>query len=433
MNKRSLAHSASRSGAGGDTGAGARGEQRRAGSLPTSRRTRDVGALRLVAINTGSASVKLDAVSYDGRRLQPLRSARFDSNHCDPHAVLRDFLSLIDQPQVIVHRVVHGGDELVQSRLIDAATERAIAALAPLAPLHNPVALRWIRAARELTDLPQVAVFDTAFYSAMPAVAKHYALPRQLAADAQVRRYGFHGLAHRAMWRRWCELHNDIRDGGRVITIQLGGGCSVTAIHAGVAIDTSMGFSPGEGLMMATRCGDIDAAAVLRLLQAPSAVVPRADDTTTGADLRANVERLTRLLNAESGLLGVSEKSADMRELIDDAATQSRFAVELYCYRLRKYIGSYVAALGGVDGIVFGGGIGEHTPRVRADALIGLHCCGVRLDVEANRRAIGGEARISSGDSAVAVHVLPVDETRVLAEETYPLVRRRERAGTREP
>lgn len=394
------------------------------------RRVRDGSALRLVAINTGSASVKLDAVAYDGRRLQPLHAARYESSRCDPDAVLQDFLSLIDRPEALVHRVVHGGDELVASRLVDGATETAVEALAPLAPLHNPVALRWIRAARALIDVPQVAVFDTAFYGGMPAVAKHYALPQPLAAASQLHRYGFHGIAHRAMWQRWRDLRPDLPGGGRVITIQLGGGSSITAIRDGVPADTSMGFSPSEGLMMATRCGDIDPGAVLHLLKLNGATPAAAQDDRPADAVEAAVARVARLLNAESGLLGVSGKSADMRDLIDDDGASSRFAVELYCYRLRKYIGAYLAALGGAEGIVFGGGIGEHAPRVRSEALAGLHWCGVHLNVEANRRAVGGEARISDDDSPIDVHVVPVDETRILAAEAYALVRRRGAAPT---
>ena len=393
------------------------------------RRVRDGAPLRIVAINTGSASVKLDAVEYDGRRLRTLHAARYESNRCDPATVLGDLLTLIEPPDAMVHRVVHGGDELISSRLVDDATEAAVEALAPLAPLHNPVALRWIRAARALLEVPQVAVFDTAFYGGMPPVAKHYALPQPLTEALRLRRYGFHGIAHRAMWRRWCELRPDLPGGGRVITIQLGGGSSITAVRAGVPADTSMGFSPSEGLMMATRCGDIDSGAVLHLLR-PTGDAPAASadeqPTDTVADAAA---RVAQLLNGESGLLGVSGKSADMRDLIDDNGASARFAVELYCYRLRKYIGAYLAVLGGADGIVFGGGIGEHTPRVRSEALAGLHWCGVHLDLEANRRAVGGEARISANESPIDVRVMHVDESRILADEAYALVRRRRYAA----
>lgn len=395
----------------------AQSDLRRPGPAHGTRRKRDSDSLRLVAVNTGSASVKLDAVVYDGRRLQPLHSARIDSNRCDPTTVLGDFLSLIDGPQALVHRIVHGGDELTASRLIDDQVERTIAAFAPLAPLHNPVALRWLRAARALTGIEQIAVFDTAFHVGMPAVAKHYPLPQPLAADARIRRYGFHGIAHRAMWRRWCEARPDLPRGGRVITVQLGGGCSIAAIRDGAVQDTSMGFSPGEGLMMATRCGDVDAGAVLHLLRAQAPDAPEAP-----------ADRVAQLLNGESGLLGVSGKSGDMRDLLDDDTPRARFAIEMYCYRLRKYIGAYLAVLGGADGIVFGGGVGEHAPRVRSETLAGLHWCGIRVDVEANRRAVGGEARISSADSPLDVRVVHVDETRVLAEEAYALLRRRQRA-----
>lgn len=382
---------------------------RRGGTTQEVRRLRQGQTLRMLVVNTGSASVKLDAVDYDGRQLKCLHAGRYDSTQCDPDALLRDLLSLIEAPQAVVHRVVHGGDALVESRIVDAATESAIAELGALAPLHNPIALRWIRACRRRLAVEQIAVFDTAFFRDLPPVARSYAIPEQLSAQLGIRRYGFHGIAHQAMWRHWCRQRPDLPDGGRLISIQLGGGCSIAAVRNGAPLDTSMGFTPLEGLMMATRSGDLDPGAVMRLLtQHPGAP-----------------DAVERLLNEQSGLLGVSQKSADMRVLIDAEDARSHLAVELYCYRIRKYIGAYLAVLGGADGIVFGGGVGEHSPPIRAAALEGLHWCGIQLDAEANRRALGGEARIGSAASRVDLRVAHVDETALLAAEAYAVMNRR--------
>ncbi|HEY9198512.1 MAG TPA: acetate/propionate family kinase [Gammaproteobacteria bacterium] len=392
-----------------NSGGAAQFDFRRGGSAPSVRWFRPGQPVRLLAVNTGSASVKLDAVEYDGRRLRHVHAGRYDSTQCDPDALLQDFLSLIEPPQAVVHRVVHGGDVLVESRIVDAATESAIDALGTLAPLHNPIALRWIRACRRLLDVDQIAVFDTAFFRDLPPVARSYAIPERLSAQLGIRRYGFHGIAHQAMWRRWCRLRPDLPDGGRLISIQLGGGCSIAAIRNGAPQDISMGFTPLEGLMMATRSGDLDPGAVLRLLK-----------RHPGAP-----EAVERLLNEQSGLLGVSENSADMRVLIDAEDARSHFAVELYCYRIRKYIGAYMAVLGGADGIVFGGGVGEHSPPIRAAALENLHWCGILPDAEANRGALGAEARIGSAASRVDLRVVHVDETAILAAEAYAVMRGR--------
>lgn len=310
--------------------------------------------------------------------------------------------------EAVAHRVVHGGERLVQPCLIDDEVEAEIALLTPLAPLHNPAALEWISACRELLgeDIPQVAVFDTAFYARLPEVASHYALPAAMVRAHGLRRYGFHGLAHEALWRRWRRLRPDIKDGGRVISIQLGAGCSITAIDRGVAVDTSMGFTPLEGLVMATRCGDVDPG-LLIFLQRAEALSP---------------EQLEHALNHESGLLGLSGESADMQRLLPSSGPDARLAVDLYCYRVRKYIGAYVAVLGGVDGIVFGGGVGEHAPAVRRKILSGLETLGISMDSDANRAAVGVETRVSDDDSNVDVWVLPVDEAEVLARKAVEVI-----------
>jgi acetate kinase len=364
----------------------------------------------ILTVNSGSSSVKLALFEQDGEKLRVLRDLNRPWSGHAPASLLAQFLagSSGTPLRVAAHRVVHGGLRLVHSCRIGAEEEAEIERLSRLAPLHNPPALAWLRASRDVLgkSVPQVAVFDTAFFADMPDVAAHYALPRELEREHGVRRYGFHGTAHRAMWRRWCALRPDLRLGGRLITLQLGAGCSATAIREGRAVDTSMGFSPLEGLMMATRAGDMDPGLGLYLQGA----------------LGWTPERIDRLFNRESGLLGVSGTTADMRALLESEEPGARLAVELFCYRVRKYLGAYLAVLGGVDGILFGGGIGERAAPVRERILAGMEWCGIALDSKANAAAKGKEARISPADAKVEIYVIPVDEARVLAEEGLAVV-----------
>lgn len=357
----------------------------------------------VLTVNSGSTSVKLAAFEAGaaGEARPPPR--QLEAQHLtsdaalDPAAALRGFIARLHQaPAAVAHRVVHGGTQFTAPALIDDEVRGAIAALAELAPLHNPAALHWIDAAREICgrDVPQVAAFDTAWFSSLPRVAAEYALPPELGVELGIRRYGFHGLAHEAMWRRWCELEPQLPQGGRLITFQLGGGCSVAALDRGHPRDTSMGFSPLEGLVMATRSGDIDAE-----------VVPYLERR-----LGVSGERVVAMLNQRSGLAGVAGSPADPQALLAAGSEPARFAVELYCYRARKYLGAYLAVLGGCDGITFGGGVGEHVPEVRAQILAGLDWAGIELDSAANRAATGREARISTAGSRVTVRVLPVYE-----------------------
>lgn len=301
------------------------------------------------------------------------------------------------------HRVVHGGEEFVApARLTDAAL-RAIEALNPLAPLHNPVALEVIRAtaASMGARVPMVAVFDTAFHHDLPDYARAYALPADWTRPHRIRRYGFHGIAHRYLYERCVALAGGER-ARRVITLQLGNGCSVAAIRDGRSVDTSMGYTPLEGLVMSSRCGDVDPGVLVRLLE---------------HGLRPDA--LDRGLNRESGLLALSGASSDMRELLRHEAEGhegARLAIETFCYRARKYIGAYAAALGGLDAVVFGGGIGEHAPEIRARICSDMEWCGVAVDVDANRGAIGRETRISR-PGGVGVYVVPVNEELLIAED----------------
>jgi acetate kinase len=363
--------------------------------------------VHVLTLNAGSSSVRM--ALYDGGAA-PSKQARYPLGHEQPQPLLHRFLA---QPpaaagkiDVVAHRVVHGGESLIAPCLIDARVEAEIERLAPLAPLHNPVALAWIRACRELFRCAQVAAFDTALFAGLPAVARHYALPHALAQQYRLRRYGFHGLAHEAMWRRWCALHPELPDGGRVISFQLGSGCSVTAFAGGAARDTTMGFSPLEGLMMATRSGDLDPG-ILIYLQRHAGLTP---------------EALEEILNRESGLQGVAGER-DMQQLLardDDAA---RLALDMYCYRARKYLGAYLAALGGADAVLFGGGVGENAPLIRARILEGMDWDGIALDTRANDATTGTEARISRPNSKVDCRVIPVDEAALLADTAVRVVR----------
>ena len=359
--------------------------------------------MTLLTVNSGSTSVKLALYEVDGAGAYVLLDSEHHSgSQLDRHALLRSVGTREGPaPQAIAHRIVHGGTRFLRPTRIDRDVIAAIEQLSPLAPLHNPAALRWVQATREIwgEQLPQVAVFDTAFFAHMPRRAAEYALPASLGVERGVRRYGFHGLAHEFMWHRWCELNPQLPDGGRLITLQLGGGCSVAAIDRGRPLDVSMGFSPLEGLVMATRAGDIDAAVVPYLEQQLS---------TSGAEV-------IELLNNRCGLAGVAGSKANPSELLEDDAPQAQFAVELYCYRIRKYLGAFMAVLEGCDGIVFGGGVGEHAPGVRSRALAGLGWAGVAVDEARNEAARGGEARISAADAAVGVQVIAVDEESLLA------------------
>jgi len=365
--------------------------------------------MTLLTVNAGSSSIRLDVFALDPggpKRLASQHDVRPEHRAVDR---LRDFLDpKAARPiDAVAHRVVHGGEKLVAPCLIDEGVEAEIARLAPLAPLHNPAALAWLHACREVlgAGVPQLAVFDTAFYAALPEAAATYALPRQLCREHGLRRFGFHGLAHLAMWRCWRGLRPELKDGGRTISLQLGAGCSITAVREGIAVDTSMGFSPLEGLVMATRSGDVDPGLLL-FLQRAEGLSP---------------SQLESLLSESSGLLGVSGVSADMRELLASEDAAARLAVSVYCHRALKYVGAYLAVLGGVDAVLFGGGVGENAPVVREKILTGMEWAGILLDPESNR-AVGKQVRISSPKSSVEVWVVPVDEATVIAEDAAALL-----------
>jgi acetate kinase len=365
--------------------------------------------MHILTVNTGSSSVRLGLFEKTNKGFILIDERHIKPDEDTPESVLRNLLRERQADiSAAAHRVVHGGQKLFQSCFISKGVEQEIDRLSILAPLHNPLALTWIRASRSVLgeEIPQIAVFDTAFYASMPEVSRIYALPKDLCSKHRIQRYGFHGIAHMAMYQRFTKLRPDIGNKGNIISIQLGSGCSMTALKGDRPIDTSMGFSPNEGLVMSSRSGDVDSGLLVYL--------------QTEAGFSAT--EVDRMLNTWSGLLGVSGLSGDMKTLLASEKPDAQLAVELYCYRVRKYLGAYSAALGGIDAILFGGGVGENSPPVRKKILEHMEWCGIHLDTAANDDATGKEARISSSDSEVDIWVIPVDEAPVIAEEAYALL-----------
>jgi acetate kinase len=363
----------------------------------------------ILTVNAGSSSLRL-AVFADGfAGPRCLAAATFERGDDPPSELLHRFFQQqrLAPPEAVVHRVVHGGELFVAPCRIDAAVEAGIARLAPLAPLHNPAALELIAACRRLPGNPaQVAVFDTAFFHDLPALARTYALPAELVERHGLRRYGFHGLAHQALWQAWQRLHEGAPRPARIISLQLGSGCSISAIRDGRPLDTSMGFTPLEGLVMATRSGDLDPGLLLYLQAA----------------LDVDAASLEKTLSHRSGLLGLAGLGGDMRRLLESDSPAARDAIGLYCYRAAKYIGAYLAVLGGAEAIVFGGGVGENAPSIRARILDYLYWAGIHLDPVANQAAIGAQQCISQASSPIPVWVLPVDEASLMAEQARALL-----------
>ena len=319
-----------------------------------------------------------------------------------------------DGPEAIGHRVVHGGEHFAGPAFIDEKVMSTIDGLGELAPLHNGPAVAAIRASREAAEpsVPMVAVFDTAFHRFMPERAARYAIPRDLARKHRIRRYGFHGTAHRCMVERYAALTGTPVEGTRLVTLQLGNGCSAAAVENGRSVDTSMGFTPLEGLMMGTRSGSVDPALVLYLSR------------HEGVDA-AEVEGW---LNRKSGLLAVSETSRDVRELLEaekGGDERAALALEMFCYGVRKQVGAYLAALGGADAVVFGGGIGENAALIRDRICANMDWCGLVLDDGRNADAVGVEGRISADGSKVHAYVVLVDEETTIAKDTAEYLRLR--------
>ena len=317
----------------------------------------------------------------------------------------------MDEIDAVGHRMVHGGEKFSQSVLLTPEVLEAFTACNDLAPLHNPANLKGVNAISAiLPHVPQVGVFDTAFHQTMPDYAYMYAVPYELYQKYGVRRYGFHGTSHRYVSQRVCEFLGVNPEEQRIITCHIGNGGSITAIKGGKSVDTSMGLTPLEGLMMGTRSGDIDAGAVTYIME------------KEGLDAAG----MSGLLNKKSGVMGIFGESSDMRDLEAAVAAgnpRARLAENMYFYRIKKYIGAYAAALGGVDILVFTGGVGENQASARWGACEGLEFMGVKLDAEKNK-VRGEEAVISTDDSKVKVVVIPTDEELMIASDTMAILKK---------
>ena len=395
--------------------------------------------MRVLVLNCGSSTLKFQVIETDGlaqsRKLArgivdriggpaaysfkadsgtPEEKTLAVANHEVAVRLVIDWLR--SQPELrnvdaVGHRVVHGGDRFAKAVLIDNEVVDALEALCEIAPLHNPGAVSGIFAARKILGdaVPMVAAFDTSFHHTIPEPAALYAIPYELSLKHKIRRYGFHGLAHQYDILRYAELSGKPVTQVSAVTLHLGNGCSATAIRKGQSIDTSMGFTPLEGLVMGTRSGDLDPALVSFLARKEQVDAAAVDNW----------------LNKRSGLLGLSGISNDMRELT--AAYQSdpraRLAVDVFCYRARKYIGAYLAVLAGAaQAVIFSGGIGENAPLVRKCILDGMAWCGLSLDAAENAQVIGRDGKISDGKSQLDIFVVHTDEETVIAQETTRII-----------
>ena len=323
----------------------------------------------------------------------------------DEHGVLED----MDEIKAVGHRVAHGGEKFAHSTLINEEVMKEIEDISDLAPLHNPANLMGITVCKELMpETPQVAVFDTAFHQTMPAEAYTYAIPYKYYEKYGIRRYGFHGTSHGYVAARAAKMMDKNIEDLNIVTCHLGNGASIAAVKKGQSVDTSMGFTPLEGLVMGTRCGDID-----------PAIIPFIMDKEG-----MSASEIDSVLNKESGLYGVSGVSSDMRDIeeaADNGNNQAQVALDIFNYRVKKYIGSYSAAMGGVDAVVFTAGIGENAIETREEILTGLEYMGIEIDKEAND-CRGKEQIISTADSRVKAMVIPTNEELVIAKDTKEIV-----------
>jgi acetate kinase len=395
--------------------------------------------MNVLVLNCGSSSIKFEVIAPGGdggtaeqrlakgsiERIGGRAALSFEAgqgavrrekhdvpDHADGVRRMLDWLSRsgVAAIDAVGHRVVHGGERLTRPVVLDEGAVEAIEALETLAPLHNAPSLEGIRACRSRLgpSVPMVAVFDTAFHAGLPEVAHRYAIPHELASRHGIRRFGFHGTSYRYVLARYAALAGRAERDVVLVALHLGNGCSAAAIRDGRSIDTSMGLTPLEGLVMGTRAGDLDPAIV--------GVLARAE--------RVGVEEVERWLNDDSGLKGLSGGVRDMRDLLarEREDPRARLAVDVFCYRARKYVGAYLAALGGAHAVVFTGGIGEHAPEVRTRICAGMEWCGIVVDRERNAAADGVEARISRDDARVHVWVIPTDEAIVIARDTVACV-----------
>src|SRR5918999_187778 len=407
--------------------------------------------MNILVLNVGSSSLKFQLIATDGERIEanedlrlagggveriggeavmslsargqqaqrtvaPLRNLAAAVEHVAAWLVAEDAgvgISSLGDIEAIGHRVVHGGEHFARSRRVDEHVLQALDDLVELAPLHNPHNIAGVRAAGRVfgPGVPQVAVFNTAFHQTLPEIAFLYGLPYQLYRRYKVRRYGFHGTSHRYVAHRYRQLTGRAREDTRLITLHLGNGASACAICGGDSVDTSMGFTPLEGLVMGTRAGDLDPAILDFIASKEGLTLPQVEV----------------MLNKQSGLLGLSGLTPDMRELLQEIAEhddrRARLAVDVFSYRARKYIGAYLAVLDGAEAIVFAGGIGENAVEVRARICSNLEWLGIRVDAEANASLTAGrEGRFDAPGSRVELWVIPTDEELLIARDTWRVV-----------
>jgi acetate kinase len=406
--------------------------------------------VHILVLNVGSSTLKFQLVDTDESAIAQSRDRRLargqieriggeaivtlgagDARPTKSTAALRDHAAAVEHViawltseesgvpitavgdiKAVGHRVVHGGERFTHSTLVNDDVWRELEELIELAPLHNPHNLRGMSAAKAVLGpgVPQVAVFDTAFHQSLSEAAYLYAIPYQYYRRYRVRRYGFHGTSHRYIAYRYRQLASRAREATRIITLHLGNGASACAIVGGDSIDTSMGFTPLEGLVMGTRSGDLDPAILDFISQ------------KEGLSLRD----VDSMLNKQSGLLGVSGLTADMRELLAEEAEhgdrRARLAIDLFCYRVKKYLGAYLAAMNGADAIIFSGGIGENAPDIRARICRGLDWLGIHLDDAKNGVMVGTEGRIDREGSRAELWVIPTDEELLIARDTWRVV-----------
>ena len=407
--------------------------------------------MNVLVLNVGSSTLKFELIGTDGARIEanddarlaggaveriggeavmslsvrrgapsravaPLRSLAAAVEYVAAWLVSEEAevgISSLAEIEAVGHRVVHGGEQFTRSQRVDDKVLAALEELVDLAPLHNPHNVAGMRAATRVfgPGVPQVAVFDTAFHTTLPETAFLYGLPYQIYRRYKVRRYGFHGTSHRYVAHRYRQITGRARESSNLITLHLGNGASACAIRGGDSVDTSMGFTPLEGLVMGTRAGDLDPAILDFIASKEGLTLPQVEV----------------MLNKQSGLLGLSGLTADMRELLQEIAEhgdrRARLAVDVFSYRARKYIGAYLAVLDGAEAIVFAGGIGENAVEIRARICANLEWLGIRVDAEANASLTAGrEGRFDAPGSRVELWVIPTDEELLIARDTWRVV-----------